>query len=200
MTSKLKDRLLKAMKEGGFTQKSLAEKVGLGQTMISKLTSGKSSGSSKIVEIAKVLNVRAEWLSDGSGPMRETEQKPVFVYEALFPVDVYNEDDQETGLVLQVPEMVKSDACKAYQLKENSGCAEAPEGTYIVVDSSETPGNNDLVYAEIMGKRNVYRFVLGGSTNFLSVDDPRVPLESVTSEHVSVLGVVVFLLRRTKKR
>lgn len=70
------DRLNLAMKEGGFTQGSLAEAVGMAQPSIWKLTSGAAKGSRRLVDIARVLGVRPEWLSDGSEPMRENGVKP----------------------------------------------------------------------------------------------------------------------------
>ena len=69
------ERLKIAMKEGGHTQASLAEAVGMAQPSVWKLTSGKAHGSRKVVQIANVLGVRAEWLSDGSGPMRDEGQQ-----------------------------------------------------------------------------------------------------------------------------
>lgn len=70
------DRLNLAMKEGGFTQGSLAEAVGMAQPSVWKLTSGKASSSRKSVQIAMVLGVRPEWLSEGIEPMREDGAKP----------------------------------------------------------------------------------------------------------------------------
>lgn len=64
-------RLNLAMKEGGFTQGALAEAVGMAQPSVWKLVSGGATGSRKTVQIAKVLGVRPEWLSDGLGPMRD---------------------------------------------------------------------------------------------------------------------------------
>ncbi|WP_227732349.1 XRE family transcriptional regulator [Yersinia proxima] len=70
------DRLNLAMKEGGFTQGSLAEAVGMAQPSVWKLTSGKANSSRKSVQIARVLGVRPEWLSEGIEPMREDGVKP----------------------------------------------------------------------------------------------------------------------------
>ncbi|HDL8066257.1 TPA: helix-turn-helix transcriptional regulator [Yersinia enterocolitica] len=70
------DRLNLAMKEGGFTQASLAEAVGMAQPSVWKLTSGKSNSSRKSVQIARVLGVRPEWLSEGIEPMRDDGVKP----------------------------------------------------------------------------------------------------------------------------
>jgi phage repressor protein C with HTH and peptisase S24 domain len=64
------DRLKLAMDEGGFTQGSLAEAVGMAQPSIWKLVSGGAKASKKTIQIANVLGVRPEWLSDGDGPMR----------------------------------------------------------------------------------------------------------------------------------
>ncbi|CQJ02439.1 TPA: helix-turn-helix domain-containing protein [Yersinia enterocolitica] len=195
-----KDRLKIAMDEGGFTQASLAKATGLAQSMIWKLVSGNANGTSKLVSIAKVLGVRPEWLSEGSGTMRETEnenkEQDRYTREPFFSVDIYD-GDIKTNHLLMVPDLVRSESCRAYLLKEDTGCAETPAGTYIVVDSSESPGNNDLVYAQSGETTSVYRFVRGGAEDFLSVDDPRVPLSPAKSFEIK--GVIVFLLRGLKR-
>lgn len=70
------ERLNLAMAEGGYTQGSLAKAVGMAQSSIWKLTSGGAKGSRRTVDIARVLGVRPEWLSNGSGSMREDGAKP----------------------------------------------------------------------------------------------------------------------------
>ncbi|WP_261247915.1 XRE family transcriptional regulator [Serratia ficaria] len=70
------ERLNLAMKESGFTQGALAEAVGMAQPSVWKLVSGGAKGSKKTVQIASVLGVRAEWLADGSEPMRDDESQP----------------------------------------------------------------------------------------------------------------------------
>lgn len=69
------ERLNAAMSAAGVSQGQLAEKVGISQPAIQKMTSGKTSGSRKMVELAHALNVRPEWLSSGNGPMRDGDQK-----------------------------------------------------------------------------------------------------------------------------
>ena len=69
------ERLDRAMNEAGYTQGKLAKAVGMAQSSVNKLLNGASS-SRKTVEIASVLNVRPEWLSTGSGPMRNDGQLP----------------------------------------------------------------------------------------------------------------------------
>lgn len=192
-----KDRLKTAMKEAGLTQASLAKEAGMAQSMIWKLVSGKANGTSKIVDISKALRVRPEWLSEGSGPMRESESSSnQMPFNSLFPVEIYN-INEKTDQILMVPDLVKGGDCKAFLLTEDTGCVEAPKGTYIVVDSKEVAGNNDLVYAEVNGVRSVYRFIRGGENDFLSVDDSRIPL--IPTKSSEILGVVVFLLRGLKR-
>ncbi|MBJ8730886.1 helix-turn-helix transcriptional regulator [Citrobacter freundii] len=69
------DRLNAAMNAAGISQGQLAEKVGVSQPAIQKMTSGKTNGSRKMVELAHALNVRPEWLSSGTGPMHNEDRK-----------------------------------------------------------------------------------------------------------------------------
>lgn len=64
------DRLNYVMNEQGMSQGMLAKKAGMAQPTIYRMTSGKAQGSSKILDIARALGVRAEWLLDGEEPMR----------------------------------------------------------------------------------------------------------------------------------
>ncbi|CAH3289529.1 HTH-type transcriptional regulator PrtR [Citrobacter freundii] len=70
------ERLIAAMTAAGLSQGQLAERVGLSQPAIQKMTSGKTNGSRKMVELSRALSVRPEWLSAGSGPMRNEDNIP----------------------------------------------------------------------------------------------------------------------------
>ncbi|MDC9622112.1 helix-turn-helix domain-containing protein [Xenorhabdus sp. XENO-7] len=199
-------RLNRAMHEGGFSQGSLAKAAGMAQSSVWKLTSGTATRTTRLVDIARVLGVRPEWLSDGKEPMRAEENNEsgcndieIIEYKGMFPVDMY-EGDELTGDRIMIPNLVESETCRAYKLHVNSGCSEAPAGAIIVIDSNETAGTNDLVYARVNKALSVYKFVQGGSHGYLSVDDSRVPLVNVGNPDVEVIGVVVFLLRNMKHR
>ncbi|OTA14204.1 peptidase [Xenorhabdus vietnamensis] len=200
------ERLNRAMHEGGFSQGSLAKAVGMAQSSVWKLTSGTAIRTTRLVDIARVLDVRPEWLSDGKGSMRAEESNDpecndieFIEYKGMFPVDMY-EGNEPTGDQIMIPNLVESKTCKAYKLHVNSGCSEAPAGTIIIIDSNETAGTNDLVYARVNKVLSVYKFVQGGSHGYLSVDDNRVPLVDIGNPDVEVLGVIVFLLRNMKHR
>lgn len=68
MKTTLAERLSAARKAQGLTQKVLGDLVGISQAAIQKIETGKSSSSTKLVELAKVLNVDPEWLSSGENP------------------------------------------------------------------------------------------------------------------------------------
>lgn len=63
----LKDRLRFARKQAGFTQSQLGELVGLNQSAINKLESGKSRNSGQMTSLAMVLGVNPLWLVHGIG-------------------------------------------------------------------------------------------------------------------------------------
>lgn len=66
------DRVKRAMRLRGMTQEQLAERVGMTQTAISKLVSGKTRRPRYLMELAKVLGVEPEELlvppADGMDP------------------------------------------------------------------------------------------------------------------------------------
>lgn len=88
----LAERLNQAMEVAGMSQGALAKASGVAQPTIWRLTSGNARGSTKIVEIANALGVRTEWLSAGSGPMRDDGQQPLIPTQKsgadIFRIDV----------------------------------------------------------------------------------------------------------------
>lgn len=64
-------RLQYAMDAEGLTQVALAEKAGVSQAAIQKITSGKTQSTKKLLAISLALRVRPEWLGSGIEPMRD---------------------------------------------------------------------------------------------------------------------------------
>ncbi len=79
----LKDRLLKARKEKGYSREALAERAGVSISTITFLENGRNKSSKFIVEIARALGVSAEWLKDG----KEDSALPVDESVILDPWD-----------------------------------------------------------------------------------------------------------------
>lgn len=206
MKTNLSERLQQAMTAKGFSQGGLAKASGVAQPTIWRLANGHAKGTTKLLDIAHALGVSVDWLANGVGAMEADDQANAAPSARLdmrlggaFFVPIYDKNEDETDLSICVPESVKSDTCRAYVLERNSGCYEAPAGTTIVVDTAERPGNGDFIYARVAGTVSVYKFVEGGATGYLSVDDERVPLMPVSPD-VEIIGVVVFLLRDLKRK
>ena len=77
MKTTLSERLKEARLARGLTQKALGDLVGVSQAAIQKIETGKANQTTKIVEIANALGVRAEWLSSGVGNMSDSTVQPI---------------------------------------------------------------------------------------------------------------------------
>ncbi|MDT3535832.1 helix-turn-helix domain-containing protein [Cronobacter malonaticus] len=201
MKTTLSQRLEIAMTAGGFSQASLAEAAGVSQPTVWKIVSGRTQSSAKIVDLAKALGVRPEWLAHGVGSMKseqvETSNASSIVYEGTIALPLYDESEKQIGLTI-VPDAINHEKSRAYKLNYETGFPELPQGCTIVVDSEETPLNNDFVYAKINGKSSAYRYLTRGPQNYLDVGDSRLGLVPI-DERVEILGVIVFMARSFRR-
>ncbi|EOI3478389.1 helix-turn-helix domain-containing protein [Cronobacter dublinensis] len=201
MKTTLSQRLEIAMTAGGFSQASLAEAAGVSQPTVWKIVSGRTQSSAKIVDLAKALGVRPEWLAHGVGSMKseqvETSNASSIVYEGTIALPLYDESEKQIGLTI-VPDAINHENSRAYKLNYETGFPELPQGCTIVVDSEETPVNNDFVYAKINGKSSAYRYLTRGPQNYLDVGDSRLGLVPI-DERVEILGVIVFMARSFRR-
>ncbi|MBF0135284.1 MAG: helix-turn-helix domain-containing protein [Magnetococcus sp. DMHC-1] len=67
--NKLSSRIRIAREHAGFTQKELADRVGISQTAVHKLECGRSRSSRRTVAIAMTCGVDPVWLETGQGDM-----------------------------------------------------------------------------------------------------------------------------------
>ena len=91
MKTTLSERLKEARLARGLTQKALGDLVGVSQAAIQKIETGKANQTTKIVEIANALGVRAEWLSSGVGNMPDSTVQPIqstVSHSKYFKIDV----------------------------------------------------------------------------------------------------------------
>lgn len=171
------DRLNLAMKEGKYTQASLAEAVGMAQPSVWKLTSGRAQGTRKIVEIARVLNVRPEWLREGVGPMREDGSGPPVIEHKTHTDDFYRVEVLDVQASAGVGYLVSTefietiraieytndqaralfgsrpaDTVKVITVKGDSMSGTIESGDQIFLDLSVNFFDGDGVYVFIFGK------------------------------------------------
>lgn len=98
------DRLNHAMQQAGLSQGQLAEKAGVSQPAIQKLTSGKASSSRKVVEIAAALQVRPEWLSSGEGDMKYSYgNEPANIRESSLSAAVWEDMNKDEDEFVEIP-------------------------------------------------------------------------------------------------
>ncbi|WP_343552144.1 helix-turn-helix transcriptional regulator [Pantoea sp.] len=109
MKMTLAERLKLAMREVGLTQTGLADRVGVSQAAIQKLTSGKASSSTKLIQIAEALGVSAAWLADETGPMyvsSKGEHHPASTTPPLndwYPVDPWDKNTPLEDDEIEIP-------------------------------------------------------------------------------------------------
>lgn len=84
-------RLKKARKYAVMTQVELAAAVNTKQGAISDLENGRNSTSTKLVQMALVLGVSAEWLSTGAGEMVTVSDNVVTLAPHMIPILSYAE-------------------------------------------------------------------------------------------------------------
>lgn len=76
MKTTLAERLKEARNARGLTQKALGELIGISQAAIQKIETGKAVQTTKLVDIARALKVRPEWLGSGLGAMTDDTIPP----------------------------------------------------------------------------------------------------------------------------
>jgi phage repressor protein C with HTH and peptisase S24 domain len=68
-------RVRKTRQERGYTQAELAQKIGVRQSTIGNIESGRNQGSTMVAQLAAALGVNALWLAEGKGP----KEAPVYL-------------------------------------------------------------------------------------------------------------------------
>lgn len=90
----LKDRLKKARKYAGLTQKQIESRInGLKQSSYSELERGESKSSTKLIELATLFQVDPVWLATGEGEMLSKPQKELNKILEAGTVSVDDGDD-----------------------------------------------------------------------------------------------------------
>jgi len=85
----LAERTKKARKDAGLSQADLAKAIGTGQSTIASIENGRNQGSGFLVDIARVLGVRPDWLASGRAPMREGGDSQIVVATQDAPPEGY---------------------------------------------------------------------------------------------------------------
>jgi len=102
----LSERIKLARKKARLTQSQLAESVGIAQTAISQLESGKTLRSSYLVQIARACGVNSAWLASGEGEMNSPEDAMSYFSSELEEI-LRGEHDDDAALNLALRERIE---------------------------------------------------------------------------------------------
>lgn len=112
-------QLKKYRKNNGYTQKQLAEAVGVTQQAVAKWETDKASPDPEMLQkISSILNVTVDSLLDGAAPKDKSKMpkdlnKFLQQSEIIFDGDTYNLTDEERELVIKSLEVAFSAAKRA---------------------------------------------------------------------------------------
>lgn len=117
-------QLKKYRKNNGYTQKQLAEAVGVTQQAVAKWETDKASPDPEMLQkISSMLNVTVDSLLDGETPKDKSKMpkdlnKFLQQSEIIFDGDTYNLTDEERELVIKSLEVAFSAAKRANKRKK----------------------------------------------------------------------------------
>ncbi|OKO99351.1 XRE family transcriptional regulator [Xenorhabdus eapokensis] len=214
----LAQRLKYALSLRGLTQMHLAQKVGVTQGAIQKLTSGKATSTRKILAIAEALDVSVAWLERGVGVpdsgMANTlptsaQQDKIFRVDAL---DIENlsrggeifsaEFKQAVNAIEYTPKQAKmlfnnrtSDAIKVISIYGDSMADTIEPGDQIFVDITSQHFDGDGIYLFIFGHcLHVKRLQMQGYKMAVLSDNPHYEAWYIDKEEISLLRIVAKVL------
>lgn len=175
----LSDRIQRARKNAGLTQKELADRVGISQTAVHKLECGRSRSSRRTVSIALTCGVDPIWLDTGRGEMalagatpgmsseefaKATEDGDIYRVPIIARIPLISWTDAGRYCAEGVfpanfnPEDVKawipvaprtSDRAFALTVPDDSMSPEFQEGEYIIVDPTVRGDHNRFLVANM---------------------------------------------------
>lgn len=159
------DRIRKARKDKGLTQKQLADQVGVSRAAVTQWESGETKGlkPENLFAVANVLGVSAEWLGIGSGAQqgrgltiaeRPTRKIPVIsTVQAGHPtevVDAYSAGAgmEEVDVTGDIADKIGKHTFALYVDGDSMAPVFSP-GDLVVVDPDRQPKPGDIVIAKL---------------------------------------------------
>jgi len=203
--SKLSENIKKRMHELKLTQTKLAEKAGISQVTVHKLVAGKITNSSRIVDIARALESPPEWLQYGVG-----EPKAEYLADGmsprLLPLIDHNQvfqwlegGGENHAIKITEWEIASSKASyAAFWLKvvgdsmaSQTGVS-IPEGHLILVDTTKTAKNGNLVIARLKDSEQILfkQLVIDAEQTYLKPLNSSYKMIEIDS-NCTIFGVVL---------
>lgn len=218
----LSERFKQARLKAGLTQDDIAQAANISQPAIKKIESGETKNPSRIIPIAKILNVTAEWLLYGSESLQqpapsdnvksyrypqvsETIKIPVIKMDSLLK---YRDRDLKMDEVKEyiylhdrslsncVSVVVDNDEMTSSDF-ENS----FRRGEYLLIDFNCNHKINDFVIANLKNSGDIIfkQFIKHADKYYLKSLNPQYPLVEI-NDNIEIIGVIVSKYNLTKFR
>lgn len=214
----LAERLRTALERSGLGQSDLARRAGTTQPTINKLLTGKSLTSKKLVPIANVLGVSAEWLVTGKGEIgsnppdysselidnqdiEEIEIPRFKNINSAFTSDGNIQSNSDKTLKLTDDELTSYGVSASYsdliafQLNDDTMSPIMPEGAIVGVDTGDRQIVDGKVYViDQDGWRRVRRIFRKSADKLIlkSFSESLYPDEEASIRDIKILGRVFF--------
>ncbi|AYO54173.1 LexA family protein [Acinetobacter wuhouensis] len=215
----LKDRLKEARKNAKKSQQDVVDAIGITQSALSQLETGRVDSSSHLAAIAKFLGVDAYWLQTGSGTSKVENKDSSFTNVVInesplykIPVldfvqaGIFHESGYD-GVNPKGETYTTYRSCRPDSVfsLEVSGLSMSPEfapGDKLVVDSAKEPYPGCYVIAQngsheaTFKKYRVTGYDEHGRETFELVPlNPDFPIMNSIQHEIRIIGVVVEHLR-----
>lgn len=201
--TELKDRLKLARKRRKLSQPQLADAVGMSQSNLSDLETGKSKGSGLLPQIAKELKVNALWLATGEGPMESTSAPaPAIPQSKAAVILAYNpegEPDPAGDMLIMLPwklaELGNPDPAKLliHYATDDSMATEFKQGSLTLINTALTsPAAGKVYLLNIGGKPYLRRMVDAYGRWKIRADAPGDPGEYLDELDAVIVGQVIW--------
>ncbi|WP_416380881.1 XRE family transcriptional regulator [Klebsiella michiganensis] len=227
MKTTLAERLREARKAADMTQKALGDAVGVSQAAIQKIETGRAAQTTKLLDIAKALRVRPEWLSSGTGAMRddgEDDKKPSHMNHDVFRVDILDLAvsagpgivNQEFVEILHSVEYAPAEArhmfdgrkaenIRIINVRGDSMSGTIEPGDLLFVDISVKSFDGDGIYAFLYDDTAHVKRLQKMKDKLLVISDNKIytpwdPIEKDEMNRVFVFGKVIGSMPQTYRK
>ncbi len=210
-----------------MTQKTLGDAVGVSQAAIQKIETGRAAQTTKLLDIAKALRVRPEWLSSGTGAMRddgEDDKKPSHMNHDVFRVDILDLAvsagpgivNQEFVEILHSVEYAPAEArhmfdgrkaenIRIINVRGDSMSGTIEPGDLLFVDISVKSFDGDGIYAFLYDDTAHVKRLQKMKDKLLVISDNKIyaawdPIEKDEMNRVFVFGKVIGSMPQTYRK
>ena len=207
MKTQLAENIRKRMREMKLTQIQLAEKAGVSQVTIHKLLTGKITNSSRIIDLAKALETRPEWLQYGVGEPKAEYTVDTNIKTRMFPLITNKqaarwskkaiESIHKKAISWEITSSKPSSNAFWLNVVGDSMTAQSglsvPDGYNILVDVDKKAQSGDLIVAKRVADAQIIfkQLIIDAGEKYLKPLNSAYKLIEFDDEDYRIIGVVL---------